>query len=91
MRSIIKRLEALEKQNANKQIPTYAEFVQEWGEYDELTKALYIAEAEMPGLSGKRDRYTETICRYLERMGVVTEHYSLEECVKEMEREHSPN
>ena len=91
MRSIIKRLEALEKQNVTKQIPTYAEFVQEWGKYDELTKALYIAEAEMPGLLGQRNRYMETVCRYLEKMGVVTEHYSLDEFVRELEREHNPN
>ena len=91
MRSIIKRLEVLEKQNATKEIPTYTEFVQEWCKYDELTKALYIAEAEMLGLLGERNRYMDTVCRYLEQMGLVTEHYSLEEFVKEMEHEHSPN
>ena len=47
-------------------------------------KALWIAEAEMPGIGGKRNQYTNTICGYLERMGLVTEHYSLEEFVAEM-------
>lgn len=84
MKSILKRLEALEEKNVAKKTPTYREFLKEWENYDELTKALWIAEAEMPGIGGKRNQYTNTICGYLERMGLVTEHYSLEEFVAEM-------
>ena len=84
MRSIVKRLEELEKKTAVKKIPTYREFLEKWDKYDELSKALWIAEAEMPGIGGKRNQYTDTICGYLERMGLVTEHYSLDEFVAEM-------
>ena len=84
MKSILKRLEALEEKNVVKKTPTYQEFLKEWENYDELSKALWIAEAEMPGIGGKRNQYTNTICGYLERMGLVTEHYSLDEFVAEM-------
>ena len=84
MRSILKRIEKLEKENAKKTIPTYEEFICQWSGYDELTKAVYIAEAECLGLTGTRSEYMETVCRYRERMGLVTEHYSLDELVAEL-------
>lgn len=85
MRSILKRIEMLEKENATKAIPTYKEFIHQWSGYDELSRALYIAEAECPGITGPRSEYMETVCKYLERMGLVCEHDSLAEIVKEME------
>lgn len=60
MKSILKRLEALEEKNVVRKTPTYREFLKEWENYDELTKALWIAEAEMPGIGGKRNKYTDT-------------------------------
>lgn len=87
MKDIKRRLKAIGKmiQEIEKQAPTYEEFLQKWETMDDISRSLYVFYAECPEIFGEVDRYHKTIFEYLHRMGLVENHYSLTDIVKELE------
>ena len=92
--SIKARLSALETQLACKPVPSFEEWQRQWSTFDELSKALLLAEAsnaeniEALHQDARSRSYFQTISKYLHEMGLVTDSpKSLLDIAREMDNE----
>lgn len=69
--------------------PTFDQFTEQWFQMDELSKSLYVASAECPDLCpvDPHDEYWITISGYLDRMGLVKNHYTIDDILRSIEDE----
>ncbi len=58
--------------------PTYAEFVKQWADMDELSKSLYETSVACPELTGATGPYWDAVKHHIERMGIQPEPFTLE-------------
>ena len=89
MKSIINRLQVLEKHFCIKDIPTFDQFKTKWTETDPLSRSVLAALAESGNFDGwgkSWGRYMTAVRGYLLQMGLIDEHAkSLRQIAKEME------
>ena len=89
MKSIINRLQMLEKHFSVMPIPTIDQFKTKWAEADALSKSVLAALAESGNFDGESkswSRYLTAARGYLLQMGLIDEHAkSLRQIAKEME------
>ena len=90
--SILNRLQKLESERGSHAPPTFDQFKSEWETFDELSKALFLAEASNAGNvealhpDAMSRSYFQTISRYLHEMGLVVEaEKSILDIAKEMD------
>ena len=69
--------------------PTFDQFTEQWFQMDELSKSLFVANAECPDLCffDPNDEYWTTIAGYLDRMGLVKCHYTIDDILRSIEDE----
>ena len=69
--------------------PTFDQFTEQWFQMDGLSKSLYVASAECPDLCfvDPHDEYWVTIAGYLDRMGLVKKHYTIDDILRSIEDE----
>lgn len=92
--STIKRLERLESSYASRPLPSKLEFMAEWKNTDELTKALYINEIQHPYLCADdlyHSEYIKVIAGYLREMGEIPEDMPIYQTIEEHDRELNKN
>ena len=89
--TIMHRIEVLEKKLAAADIPTFEQWVEQWGEFTDLDKALFINEAENLELipdTSQLKKYVATVSGYLYQMGLIDENAkTLKQIAGEMEYE----
>ncbi len=64
--------------------PTYAEFVKQWADMDELSRSLYTTGVACPELIGATGPYWDAIRSHLARMGIASEPFTLESILEGM-------
>ena len=65
--------------------PTFEEFLEKWETLGELDKSMYVFCAECPEYLGDRlSERDKVIFGYLDRMGLVKEHFDLAAFVEEL-------
>ncbi len=64
--------------------PTYAEFVKQWADMDELSRSLYTTGVACPELMGSSGPYWEAVRSHMERMGIQPEPFTLESILEGM-------
>lgn len=62
--------------------PSFEEFQEMWSRMDELSKALFICHAECPELASSSDGRIKVFSQYLEKMGLVTDHYTINDILE---------
>lgn len=69
--------------------PTFDQFTEEWFQMDELSKCLFVASAECPDLCmiDPNDEYWIAVSGYLDRMGLVKKHYTIDDILRSLEDE----
>lgn len=81
MNSFLRRIRQLTKAIkaaiGGREIPTFEQFKAQWDRMDLLSQNLYIMQAECPEIVGEPDEYDKAVAGYLEKMGLVTEHYTI--------------
>ena len=85
----IKRLERLESSSASRPLPSKLEFMAEWNDTDDLTKALYINEIQHPYLCADdlyHSEYIKVIAGYLREMGEIPEDMPIYQTLEEDDR-----
>lgn len=67
--------------------PTFEQFTEEWFQMDELSKSLYVASAECPDLCmiDQNDEYWIAVAGYLDKMGLVKNHYTIDDILRSIE------
>lgn len=67
--------------------PTFEQFTEEWFQMDELSKSLYVASAECPDLGSfdADDEYWIAVAGYLDKMGLVKNHYTIDDILRSIE------
>lgn len=68
---------AVKAASGGREIPTFEQFKAQWDRMDLLSQNLYIMQAECPEILGQPDEYDKAVAGYIERMGLVTEHYTI--------------
>lgn len=92
------RLTLLEAANQKRQPPTFEQFQNMWADLDELSKSLYLLQAENPeniellNPDESSRQFAQTISAYLQRMGLAKVDPtapSLRQIAAEMEKHHA--
>lgn len=83
MNSFLRRIDSLSKvikeTCGNRIPPSFEQFCAAWETIDQLSQGLYLLQAECPGILGDPDEYDKVVSGDLERMGLVTEHYAIQD------------
>lgn len=85
----IRRLERLESLSVSRPLSSKLEFIAEWRDTDELTKALYINEIQHPYLCADdlyHSGYIKVIAGYLREVGEIPEDMPIYQTLEEHDR-----